>query len=119
MPEVKLDLEPQRVVFDQGIGGQGQVVAEQQHLGAAPGLQVGLHDDDDIQPLGEVPVPRLRLQVQKAQAGERLVVNRRKKIPKPCVSLPDLVTTTSSPVSSQTRFAPAKGCLTSCQRNAG
>jgi hypothetical protein len=61
VPEVKLDLEPQRVVFDQGLGGQGQVVAEQQHLGAAPGLQVGFHDDGDIEQFREVLVPRPRL----------------------------------------------------------
>jgi hypothetical protein len=36
VPTVKLDLEPQRIALDQGLVGQGQVIAGQQHLGAPP-----------------------------------------------------------------------------------
>jgi len=61
VPKVKLDLEPQRVVLDQGLPGQGQVIAKQQHLRAPPCLQVIFHDDDDIEQFGEVLVPCLRL----------------------------------------------------------
>ena len=59
--KVKLDLNSQRVIFDQGLPGQGQVIAKQQHLRASPCLQVVFHDDDDIEQFGEVLVPSLRL----------------------------------------------------------
>ena len=72
VPEVKLDLEPQRVVFDQCLPGQGQVIAEQQHLRASPCLQVVFHDDDDIEQFGEVPVPCLRL----VDTGSDVLFNR-------------------------------------------
>jgi hypothetical protein len=71
------------------------------------------------QRVGRAGFNRKHRQVQKAQAGQRLVDKRRKKMPSPCVSLPDLPITTSSPVSRQTPFAPPRCCLISCQRNAG
>jgi len=71
VPEVKLDLEPQRVVFDQGLGGQAK-----SSLTAAPWRcarsQAGLHDDGDIEQFREVPVPRLRL----VDAGPDALFNR-------------------------------------------
>ena len=58
--------------MDQGLDGQGQVITEQQHLRCPPCLQVGFHDDGDIEQFREVPVPGLHL----VDAGSDVLFNR-------------------------------------------
>src|SRR5262245_49135895 len=59
--KVKLNLEPQPVIVDEGRVCQVYVTAEQHDMGAGLGAQVGLGDDDDIQRLWELFVEQLRL----------------------------------------------------------
>ncbi len=59
--KVKLNLEPQPIIVDEGRICQVQVTAEQDDMGAGVGAQVGLGDDDDIQRLCELFVEQLRL----------------------------------------------------------
>src|SRR5579871_5611767 len=61
VPERKLDLEPQRVIVDQGCCAQEQVGAEEDHVPLAPAPQVPPVEDDHVQQAGELLVPTKRL----------------------------------------------------------
>ena len=59
--EIKFNLEARAVIVDELVEGQGEVGAEQDHMGDAAILEVGFDDKDDIERVSEVVMEGLKL----------------------------------------------------------
>src|SRR5438874_6002825 len=61
LSESKLDLEPQRIIVDEGRGLQSKIAAKQHHMTKTPARHVGLYQNNDVESLCKILVQAAHL----------------------------------------------------------